>query len=140
MTLNRGRPRVLHVGVDATSWRNDRGFGRFTRELVKALAARDTGFRYTLLFDQPPAEAMPAGVEVLSAGTRRTLTESAVGTTSRSVGYLWRIGRMRARSKCRFVFFPALYSYFPILTRLPCVVCYHDATGERLPELVFPRS
>jgi alpha-1,3-rhamnosyl/mannosyltransferase len=129
---------MLHVGVDATSWRNDRGFGRFTRELVRALVARDTGFRYTLLFDQPLAEAMPAGVEVRSAGTRRTLTESAVGTTSRSVGYLWRIGQEARRAKVDLFFFPALYSYFPILARLPCVVCYHDATGERLPELVFP--
>jgi glycosyltransferase involved in cell wall biosynthesis len=138
LTSARAPARMLHVGVDATSWRNDRGFGRFTRELVRALAARDTGFRYTLLFDQPPAEAMPVGVEVRSAGTRRTLTESAVGTTSRSVGYLWKIGQEARRAKFDLFFFPALYSYFPILARLPCVVCYHDATGERLPELVFP--
>jgi glycosyltransferase involved in cell wall biosynthesis len=31
-----------------------------------------------------------------------------------------------------------VYSYFPILARVPCVVCYHDATGERLPGLLFP--
>ena len=28
--------------------------------------------------------------------------------------------------------------YFPILTTTPCVVCYHDTTAERLPELLFP--
>lgn len=131
-------PAGIHVGVDATSWQNDRGFGRFTRELVKALASRDTGFRYTLLFDQPPREKMPAGVEVLSAGTRRTLRESTAGTTSRSLAYLWTMGRLARRVRCDLFFFPALYSYFPILARTPCVVCYHDTTGERLPGLVFP--
>ena len=55
----------LHIGIDATTWANDRGFGRFTREMLKALIARETGFRYTLLFDQPPIEAPPAGVDVI---------------------------------------------------------------------------
>jgi alpha-1,3-rhamnosyl/mannosyltransferase len=124
--------------VDATTWRNDRGFGRFTRRLVTALAARDTGFRYTLLFDRPPEDPLPPGVAVLSAGTQRTLIESAVGTTSRSIGYLWKIGRLARAAAVDVFFFPAVYSYFPILARAPCVVCYHDTTAERLPELLFP--
>ena len=86
--------RTLHIGVDATSWQNNRGFGRFTRELVTALAARNTGFRYTLLFDQVPSDGLPANVGILSAATQKTLNESAVGTTSRSVNYLWQLGRV----------------------------------------------
>jgi alpha-1,3-rhamnosyl/mannosyltransferase len=35
-------------------------------------------------------------------------------------------------------FFPTLYSYFPLLQRKACVVCYHDATAERFPKLLFP--
>ena len=128
----------LHVGVDATSWRNDRGFGRFTRELVSALAARNSGFRYTLFFDQAPDEPMPAGVDVVSAATRHNLTESAVGTSSRSPAYLWKMGRLVRKAQCDLFFFPAVYSYFPILTTTPCVVCYHDTTAERLPHLLFP--
>jgi alpha-1,3-rhamnosyl/mannosyltransferase len=129
---------TLHVGIDATSWRNDRGFGRFTRELVIALAARDTGFRYTLFFDQPPTEKMPAGVDIVSAATERNLTESAVGTTSRSIGYLWKMARLTRQVHCHLFFFPAVYSYFPLLSRIPCVVCYHDTTAERLPKYLFP--
>ena len=64
--------------------------------LVTALAARDSGFRYTLYFDQPGAQAVPAGVDVVSAQTARNLTESAVGTTSRSLGYLLKMGRLGA--------------------------------------------
>jgi alpha-1,3-rhamnosyl/mannosyltransferase len=130
--------RALHVGVDATTWRNDRGFGRFTRELMTALAAREAGFRYTLFFDQPPEEQMPAGVDVVSASTRRNLAESAVGTTSRSPSYLVKMGGLLRKARCDLFFFPAVYSYFPIFTRTPCVVCYHDTTAERLPHLLFP--
>jgi alpha-1,3-rhamnosyl/mannosyltransferase len=131
---------ILRVGIDGTSWRNDRGFGRFTRELVRALAARDAGFRYTLFFDQPATDGVPAGVEVSSARTERNLTESAVGTTSRSIGYLWKMARLTRQARCDVFFFPAVYSYFPILSRVPCVVCYHDTTAERLPQYVFPTT
>jgi glycosyltransferase involved in cell wall biosynthesis len=131
-------PAALHVGVDATSWRNDRGFGRFTRELLTALAARDNGFRYSLFFDQAPTAPVPAAVRVVSAQTERHLAESAVGTSSRSPGYLWKMGRLVRQSRCDVFFFPAVYSYFPILTRTPCVICYHDTTAERIPHLLFP--
>lgn len=128
----------LHVGIDGTSWDNDRGFGRFTRELVTALAARDAGFRYTLLVDRPPKRPVPEGVAVRSAATTRTLNESAVGEGSRSPAYLWQVGRAARRAGFDVFFFTSVYSYFPILARVPCVVCYHDATAERLPELLFP--
>jgi alpha-1,3-rhamnosyl/mannosyltransferase len=128
----------LHVGIDATCWRNNRGFGRFTREIVTALAARDSGFRYTLLFDQAPEEPMPDGVAVVAAGTRQEINESTTGARSRSLGYLWRIGRAARQARFDLFFFPAVYSYFPILARVPCVVCYHDTTAERVPELLFP--
>ena len=132
--------RTLHIGVDATSWQNNRGFGRFTRELVTALASRNTSFRYTLLFDQAPAEGLPANVGILSAKTQKTLNESAVGTTSRSAGYLWQLGKLARQARFDVFFFPSVYSYFPILARVPCVVCYHDTTAERFPELVFPTA
>ena len=62
------RSGAMHVGIDGTTWRNERGFGRFTRELVAALAVRDAGFRYTLVLDQDPAYPVPAGVETVVAG------------------------------------------------------------------------
>ncbi len=130
--------RPLHIGVDATTWSNDRGFGRFTRELLTALVASATNFRYSLLFDQPPQEDLPQGIEVICASTGRSLNESAVGDRSRSISYLWKMGRAARRAKFDVFFFPAVYSYFPILARVSCVVCYHDTTAERLPELLFP--
>lgn len=128
----------LHVGVDATTWANDRGFGRFTRELLTALAARSSGIRYTLIFDQVPEEPLPPGLSAISVSTRHSLRESSTGTHSRSPAYLWRMGQAVSRERFDVFFFPAVYSYFPILARVPCVICYHDTTAERFPELLFP--
>lgn len=128
----------LHVCIDATSWANDRGYGRFTREIIKALASRDEGFRYTLLFDQVPDHVLPSSIEVLSARTGEGLNEAAVGSSARSPGYFLKMGRLAKSVPYDVFFFPTLYSYFPLLQRKPCVVCYHDATAERFPELLFP--
>jgi glycosyltransferase involved in cell wall biosynthesis len=128
----------LHICIDGTSWANDRGFGRFTREIVKALLARDEGFRYTLLFDQLPEEPLPPGAEIRSARTGRGLNQAAVGSSARSPAYSLKMGRLAASIPYDVFFFPTLYSYFPLLQRKPCVICYHDATPERFPELLFP--
>jgi len=128
----------LHISGDATSWANDRGFGRFTRELMKALLDRDAGFKYTLLFDQLPDEALPPQAAILSARTGRGLNEAAVGSEARSPAYFLQMGRLAKSVPYDVFFFPTLYSYFPLLQRKPCVVCYHDATAERFPELLFP--
>jgi alpha-1,3-rhamnosyl/mannosyltransferase len=48
------------------------------------------------------------------------------------------MGRLAASVDYDVFFFPTLYSYFPLLQRKPCVICYHDATAERFPELLFP--
>ncbi len=128
----------LHICIDATSWANDRGFGRFTREIIKALLARDEGFRYTLLFDQLPEESLPPGAAIRSARTSLGLNQTAVGSSARSPAYFLKMARLAASVPSDVFFFPTLYSYFPLLQRRACVVCYHDATAERFPELLFP--
>ncbi|MDZ4762005.1 MAG: glycosyltransferase family 1 protein [Alphaproteobacteria bacterium] len=129
---------ALHVGIDATCWSNDRGFGRFTRELVKALAQRGSGIRYSLVFDEAPATPVPAGVEMMFAGAGDSLREQSAGTARRSADYLFRLGRLASRADFDVFFFPAVYSYFPFLSRTPCVICYHDTIAERFPDLIFP--
>lgn len=131
-------PQPIHVGIDATTWSNDRGFGRFTRELVTALAARDSGFRYTLVFDQPPELPAPDGVGQLVVQTATNIAEASTGDNARSVGYLRQMGRTVRDAGFDLFFFPAVYSYFPLFSRVPKVVCYHDATAERLPRYIFP--
>ena len=128
----------FHVGVDAASWHNDRGYGRFTRELLKALIGRDSEFRYTLIFDQAPGFELPHGCQIVVAGARQSIHEATSGDSSRSLGDLWRAGRVARAAGFDLFFFPTVYSYFPIIKRIPCAVCIHDTTPERFPELVFP--
>lgn len=131
---------ALNVAVDATTWINDRGFGRFTRELMTALVARPTGLRYTLLFDRLPAEPLPEGFEVLCASARRDLNESATGDGARSPADLLRLSALARDRRFDVIFFPAVYSYFPVFTRTPRVICYHDCTAERFPQYLFPKK
>ncbi|MCP5432835.1 MAG: glycosyltransferase family 4 protein [Alphaproteobacteria bacterium] len=130
--------RPLHIAVDATCWSNDRGFGRFTRELVGALAARGSDFRYTLLFDRLPDRPVPEGVAVAAAKSDKDIGQSTTGTSSRSLDYIWKMGALARATRCDVFFYPAVYSYFPLLAATPCVVCYHDAIAERFPDLIFP--
>ena len=129
---------LVHVGIDATCWANDRGFGRMTRQLVNALASRASGFRYTLLFDQAPDGPLPPGVEVLQAGGGDTLKAQSTGAARRSGGYLFRLSALASRTPFDVFFFPAIYSYFPLFARTPSVVCFHDTIAERFPDLIFP--
>ena len=132
----------IHVGIDATTWSNDRGFGRFTREFVSALAARarqpGSRFRYTLVFDQPPEFPVPGGVETIIASTKGNLNEASQGDNARSIGYLWRMGQIVRQARFDLFYYPAVYSYFPLFSRVPKIICYHDTTAERLPEYLFP--
>ena len=46
----------MRIGIDATCWLNRRGFGRFCRELLTAIAALDTGDDFILFADRQTAE------------------------------------------------------------------------------------
>ena len=79
--------RPLRVGIDGTTWGNDRGFGRFTREIVRALVARgeSEGFQYTLVLDHDPetSEAESAGLG-LELPTPADLLRVATGQIGRA--------------------------------------------------------
>ena len=124
----------MRIGIDGSSWTNERGFGRFTRSLVTALAARDSGFKYTLLFDQESDIEIPDGVDVQFAQSKTTST----GASARSGGQMLRMGAAARKMQSDVFFFPAVFTYFPIFSRVPKVMCFHDAIPERFPDLIFP--
>lgn len=129
---------MIHVAIDALGWDNERGFGRFTRNLVAALAARNEGFRYTLLCDRPPEHAVPTGVELVVAGARKGMADAASGAEARAGADMLTMSRAAMALKADLFFFPASYSYYPILSRNPKLVCIHDTIPERFPDLIFP--
>jgi alpha-1,3-rhamnosyl/mannosyltransferase len=128
----------MHVGIDASSWDNERGFGRFTRSLVEALAARDAGIRYTLIFDQPPERPVPTGVKVRVAGTSASMQAASSGRKARAGGDMLSMALAARDLGPDVLFYPASYSFFPVLSRTPTVVCIHDTIPERFPDLIFP--
>jgi len=130
----------VRIGIDACCWSNRRGFGRFTRELVAHIVAEHPRHEYTLVVDRATAEQsrLPPGARVEVVATREQPTRAASAAGARSPLDLLRMARAAARVPADLFFFPAVYSYYPMLRRVPTVVTFHDAIAETHPGLVFP--
>ena len=132
----------MKIGVDASCWGNKRGFGRFTRELLEALVRVDEENDYLFFIDSETtgADDMPARVSRISAKTSQSQVEAASAEGRRSVKDLWAMSREVYRYKIDLFFFPAVYSYFPILNRTKVLLTLHDVIADHHPSLIFPNS
>lgn len=131
---------MTRIGVDATCWWNQRGFGRFTRQLLTNLFAVGRSHQFVLFIDQPPSPEMAApNVEIVRADVGRSVAESAVASGSRGVGDILSLRRAVQRQRLDVMYYPAVYSWFPSGGRAPSVVTFHDAIAEHYPGLVFPQ-
>lgn len=132
----------MRIAVDGASCFNRRGFGRFARELLQALLARDDGIDYVLLLDHEPQPGeLPAPLEALprvNAGPARTVTAAAAAGSRRTLRELLAFTRAARRTRADLLFLPAVWSSFPTWPGTRSVVGFHDAIAESLPELVFP--
>jgi glycosyltransferase involved in cell wall biosynthesis len=129
----------MRIGIDATCWENRRGFGRFTRELLQAMWRLHPEHRFVLFSDAPlPSAASAANVEVVVTNPSQLVTSAAVASSHRRVADMLAFTRAAARIPMDVMFFPAVYSWFPVLPRQPVVVTLHDAIAEHFPELVMP--
>lgn len=130
----------MRVGIEACTWANRRGYGRFTRELVSTMVRRHPRHRFVLVVDNHTARecAFPDGAEVLVVETSAQPTRAAAADGSRSLKDLWRMSRAASRGRFDAFLFPTRYSFVPLFGRTPTVVTFHDATSEKHPELLFP--
>lgn len=130
----------MRIGIDACCWSNRRGFGRFTRELVSHMVAEFPVHEFVLTTDRQTADAyqFPPGARVEVVNTRRQPTRAAAAHGARSPADLWRMSRAVSRQRLDVFFFPAVYSFYPLLRRIPTVVTFHDAIAESQPDLIFP--
>ncbi|MDD9945504.1 MAG: glycosyltransferase family 1 protein [Myxococcales bacterium] len=126
------------IGIDATTWWHDTGFGRFTRGLVRAMVARSSDFRYTLLLDRTPDETIPEGADAIVVNHERSSLGAAAVGGGRAARDVLTAARAVAAARFDLFFYPALYSYFPLVSATPVVVVFHDTIAERFPRLVFP--
>ncbi|MGI8470335.1 MAG: glycosyltransferase family 4 protein [Pyrinomonadaceae bacterium] len=132
----------MRIGVDACTWNNRRGFGRFTRELLEAVLACDKENEYLFFVDGKSGEneELPANVKTIVAETKVSPMTAASASGRRSLKDLWAMSREVWQHKIDVFFFPAVYSYFPIFNRAKIIVTIHDVIADHHPELVFPNS
>lgn len=126
----------MELAIEASTWINTRGYGRFTREMTRALQAVVSIDRLTLVVDSGAAAAtdLPDLPRVV-VPTRRAVVDAATTDGARSPSDLW---RMAARlSRFDAVIFPTLYSFVPLWGRASIAVVVHDALPEAMPALVL---
>ncbi len=133
----------MRIGVDATSWFNRRGYGRFTRELLPEMAALGRDHEFVLFADAgqaPSLDLAAANVRVRPVDCRVAPTEAAAADGYRSPGDMLRFTAAARSERLDAFFFPTVYSYFPLVRARGAVVTIHDTIAERFPELTLPSS
>jgi glycosyltransferase involved in cell wall biosynthesis len=100
--------------------------------------AASHGHRYYLFIDQPPEpEMIHANVTFVEVNVGRAVTRSAVADDHRSLRDIVAFSRAVGGKSLDVMFFPAVYSWFPVRRCIPTVVTLHDAIAEHFPALVF---
>jgi glycosyltransferase involved in cell wall biosynthesis len=130
----------MKIGVDASCWGNKRGFGRFTRDLLGELLEIDAVNEYLFFIDAETARetCLPKRARTVIAETETSQIKAASADGRRSIRDLWAMSRAVGRHQIDVFFFPAVYSYFPILNRAKIVVTLHDVIADHNPNLIFP--
>lgn len=139
---------MLRIGIDGTCLGSGRGYGRFLREMLPPLIAGEPACEYVLFVDAQTAARADLGgllagappgrltVEILDTAESQAAAASASG--SRSPLDLWRMGRAVARLPLDVLWFPSVFSWFPVRGRVPKVIGFHDTIAERYARIVFP--
>jgi glycosyltransferase involved in cell wall biosynthesis len=130
----------MRIGIDATSWQNNRGYGRHARSLVRELVRLDAENHYTLFFDSADGvEGLPPGVDIRLVAASKPTTLAAAATGRRSLADMWVMSRAISRERLDLLLFPTIYSYVPVWTPARKLVMIHDVIAETYPRLTLPR-
>jgi glycosyltransferase involved in cell wall biosynthesis len=129
----------MRVGVDATSWANRRGFGRFARNAVGRLVELDHETDYVFFIDEQSADSavLPPGGHERRVMLGAPPAEAAAAGSSRTLVDLFRLTRAVRSDRPDAFLFPSVYTYFPVVGT-PTVVGLHDTIVESLPALTVP--
>ncbi len=130
----------MRIGIDATSWANGRGYGRFLRQVLPGLVRAAPGEEFVCFLDAESRRDFPGlpGVQVREVPLQAAPTRAASAEGYRSPRDLLRMHRAVARARLDVFFAPTVYTWFPLPLGLPSVVTIHDAIVERFPELTIP--
>jgi len=128
----------MRIGVDATSWTNRRGFGRFTRNVVPRLVEQHPDAEYVLYVDEETRReaSLPPGARQRPVRLSEAPTRAAAAGSSRSLRDLLRLGAAARAERLDAFLFPSVYTFFPVIG-VPTVVGIHDAITHELPGLTL---
>jgi glycosyltransferase involved in cell wall biosynthesis len=125
----------MRVGVDATSWMNRRGYGRFARNALARLVELDADTTYVFVIDAAAEADLPG--ERLAVKLSRPPAEAASAGSYRPPADLLRLAVAVTRARFDAVLFPSVYTYFPSAA-VPTVVGVHDLIADDFPEMTLP--
>jgi glycosyltransferase involved in cell wall biosynthesis len=130
----------MRIGIDGSCLSNRRGFGRFTRQLLGALAQHSTEHEFTVFVDRPSADTVSISdrFERVIVPVREAPSRAARAQGGRRVLDMLAMGLAVARRGVDLMYFPATYSFFPVWNVGKLVVTMHDTLPLSHPELVFP--
>lgn len=131
----------VRIGIDTTCWANERGYGRFTRELLAELAPLARAHTLVCFLDERSAARFDlAGphIEPVVVSQQVSPTVAAAAGGGRSPVDMLRLTAAVRRARVDVFFCPSVYGYFPLPPGLPAVVTIHDAIAERFPALTLP--
>ncbi|MBA3608720.1 MAG: glycosyltransferase family 4 protein [Chthoniobacterales bacterium] len=130
----------MRIGIDACTWANRRGYGRFTRMLVSTMIAEYPEHQFVLVLDSHTAAEgeFPKGAQLKVVETNVQPTQAASADGARSPADLWKLSRAVSRLRFDAFVFPTSYSFYPLFCKTPTVVVFHDAIAEQHPKLIFP--
>lgn len=129
----------MRIAVDATCWRNSRGYGRHARGLLNALVRLDKRNEYVFVLDTGEHEALPREVDKRMVRTSKPAATAAAADGRRSLSDLWQMSRALSAREFDLVFFPTVYTYVPVYTPAKKVVMIHDVIAETFPALTVPK-
>src|SRR5260370_40080603 len=131
----------MRIGIDGGCWLNRRGYGRYSRGLLSALARHDAADEYFIFLDRETARApdLPSRFQKVVVPTGQPPARAASAAGRRSVRDLGRMGWAVARCPLDVFFFPSVYTFFPLLRPLRAIVVIHDVIAEHYPRMVLGR-
>ena len=133
----------MRVGIDACCWSNERGYGRFARELLRAMAPLAPGDEFVCFLDRWTRDRFDLelpNVSVVCVDQAASPSRAASARGFRSPSDMLRLSRAVHAEPLDVFFCPSVYTYFPLPLRLPAVITIHDAIAERYPKLTLPSA
>ena len=133
----------MRIGVDATCWANPRGYGRFARELLRAVVREAPQHEFLCFADVQALDSFDLAadnVRRIEVPLKVSPVAAATATSNRSPIDMLRLTRAVYRERPQLFFSPSVYTYFPLPFGQRAVVTVHDAIAERFPELTLPTA